>query len=393
MTIYNLTASTRNTAARTICIGQGLNYWEDRQWVRIDGISDLALSMSCFNVNRQNRWYLRRLIEGVLPSLPYAGYGDGDIADPKPWRYNYSQDVMKLAKSHKRQEVETTDELLFGIELEFNHSNYSLKDLSPLLGIGIFKHDSSVDGEFVTLPYTYSDMVSKVTALSESFDKLLSANDTLTPLSGVGMHIHLSRKGLSDGQLEIVRGLFDGELAPYISWLCERYPNRFCNYHAYCGSRYVALNEANDNTVEIRAFLSPSNAAGILRNLKLVNAWLELDGMTCDEWEVKYPEFAYNKQVVSKWWGLERRVQQQTVTPPALQPDHGDFDGDLSTRGWEAFDEPSPSCDSELTREAELYEASLDGSERMMPELTPEELAGLAASWEASQAISANEPW
>jgi len=267
---------------------------------------------------------------------------DTDISSPEAKVWNYSQDVMKLARNSKVVEVQTSADLMFGIELEFNHSSHSLMDLYPLLGMGIFKSDSSVDGEYVTLPYTYSDMVEKITALSDSFDKLLSANNTLTPLSGVGMHVHLSRKGLSDEQLELLRGLFSGEFTPYVSWLCERYPNRYCEYHCYCGDRYVAFNEANNNTVEIRTFLSPTNAAGILRNLKLVNAWLELDGMSVDEWEVKYPEFAYNADVVSEWWGLERRAIQTVTPPPALCLDRGDFDGDG-------------------LYEAELYEAALGG--------------------------------
>lgn len=226
-----------------------------------------------------------------------------DITQPQVKTWSYSKDIMSLASSKKVKEVKSSSGLLFGIELEFNHTSHSLMDLYPLLGMGIFKEDSSVDGEYVTLPYAYEEMVAKITALSDSFDKLLSANDTLTPLSGVGMHVHISRKGLSDRQLEVLRGLFSGEFTPYTSWLCERYPNRYCEYHCYCGDRYVAFNEANDNTVEIRAFLSPTNAAGILRNLKLVNAWLELADMTCDEWEAKYPEFAYDEQVISEWWG------------------------------------------------------------------------------------------
>lgn len=226
-----------------------------------------------------------------------------DIQDPQEKTWSYTTDVVQLAKSHKRQEVEQSTELLFGVELEFNHSSYSLKDLSPLLEMGIFKYDSSVDGEYVTLPYTYTDLVRKVTALSDTFDKLLSANKSLSKNSTVGMHVHLSRKGLSEEQLDILRLLFASkETAEVVSYLCGRFPNEYCKYEEYSKTRYVALNEANTNTVEIRAFLSPSSAEGVLRNLALVQGWLDFANIEGDEWTEKYPQFSPSQEEVNDWW-------------------------------------------------------------------------------------------
>ncbi len=357
-----ISISSQFASASTIVIGQ----YTDMESLHIEISAD---NFEALRANIDINPELDDTIESLYELLNVSKYtwglccGEpsavGDIARLQVKTWNYSKDVMTLASSKKVKEVKTATGLLFGIELEFNHTSHSLMDLYPLLSMGIFKEDSSVDGEYVTLPYTYSDMVEKITALSDSFDKLLSANDTLTPLSGVGMHIHLSRKGLSDGQLELLRGLFSGEFTPYISWLCERYPNRYCNYHAWCGNRYVALNESNKNTVEIRAFLSPVNAAGILRNLKLVNAWLELANMSVDEWEVKYPEFAYDADVISEWWECRQPEKPKSEADfngafSFLFEDNGDCDGDnrvpestpapaparpsLATSGWEVFD-------------------------------------------------------
>jgi hypothetical protein len=237
---------------------------------------------------------LRSQLSGLADILPscVASIQKGDITDPQPRVWNYNKDVMSLACNAKQDEVISSEELLFGVELEFNHSSYTLQELSPLLGMGIFKHDSSVDGEYVTLPYTYKELVQKVMEIGESFDKLLSANKDLTGHSGVGMHVHISRKGLAPEQLKFLRELFGTKYDREVSYLCNRYPNRWCEYQPFNGSRYVAFNEANSATVEIRAFLSPSSAAGVLRNLMLIKSWLD---------KLEFPKVS--KEVLDDWWG------------------------------------------------------------------------------------------
>jgi hypothetical protein len=343
-------------SAPSICLGHGENAF--------DGFSiEIELEEDCATVYAQDYWanqsaadslaYLVEGLRGLWDLLPQGRSGKelpiepkGDIAAPEAKVWNYSKDVMSLARSAKREEVRNSKELLFGVELEFNHSSHTLQDLYPLLGMGIFKHDGSVDGEFVTLPYTYEEMVSKITEVASSFDKLLSANDTLHPRSEVGMHIHLSRKGLTGEQVDFLRSLFDGSVAPYISYLCQRYPNHFCSYHPYCGDRYVAFNEANRNTVEIRAFLSPKDAEGILRNLALVKAWLDEPEM----WVDMNPEYDVPVEDLEAWWD---GLLQPTQTPTAA----GDYEGD-ATAGWEVF------------ADEEGCEASLGGCPKGMFERT-----------------------
>jgi hypothetical protein len=199
----------------------------------------------------------------------------GDIEKPEAKVWNYSRNILTLAKDKKREEVTNSTDTLYGIELEFNHSNHSLMDLYPLLGMGIFKSDSTVDGEYVTLPYTYDQMVTKIKELADSFNKLLSANNTLTETSGVGMHVHVSRRSLPDNVW-----------VSLVEWICEhrklvealagRKGNRWCAYkYGASNDRYVAVNMCNSQTVEFRMFLSPHDADGVLRNLATVKAWVD----------------------------------------------------------------------------------------------------------------------
>lgn len=304
-----LTASTTYAAAPTIMLGMGMNDIGE-EWLHI-GLSEHSEYELGYTV-AGGEWF-SNFIKKITP--PEVGVViEGDIAAPKAKVFSYSTDIMDLAKSHKKLEAEHSDELLFGIELEFNHTGHSLMELSPLLGMGIFKQDSSVDGEFVTLPYVYDELCSKINKLAAAFDKLLSANSSLTPWSEVGMHVHVSRKGLSPAQLSLLRYAFTKEeVAPISSYLCGRYPNRYCKYQRYTGNRYVALNESNANTVEIRAFLSPSSAKGVLENLALLKDLLEGRGRS------------YDKEKVKQWW--EAR-QPLTHVVQEVSNEHGDFDGD-----------------------------------------------------------------
>lgn len=372
--------STSTLTAPSIVIGLGENSFESFT-------VDLEVEEVAAVVYMEDYWggcgpELRGLLEGqyaIWGKIPQGRNArtiissKGDIAQPEAKFWNYSKDVMSLAKSQKREQVNNSEELLFGVELEFNHSSHTLQDLSPLLEMGIFKHDSSVDGEYVTLPYTYSDMVQKITEVASSFDKLLSANDTLTPTSKVGMHVHLSRKGLTDEQLDLLRSLFNGDYAPYISYLCGRYPNSFCEYKEYKHkeSRYVALNERNPHTVEIRAFLSPHSAKGLLDYLALIKEWLD----NPEGWPSKYP---VSLEDLEEWW--------KPMIPPASPPSPPPS---TATSGWEAFDEEAPASAAPIAF-PELLEMSISQLEEYVAEI-PIAADMLEAMGEADMAATLRE--
>ena len=225
----------------------------------------------------------------------------GDILiDVKPEFYPYSTDVMTLAKSKKRIELQK-GKRMFGIELEFSHSNHTLKDLSPLLQMGIFKYDSSVDGEYVTLPYIYEEMVTKISNLSETFDKLLSANGS----SGNGMHIHVSRDALTNEQMLNLQTLLNPsteEGKAYWSLIADREleGNQWCSFTnleewkteggkgLYTRNRYVILNFTNKHTIEFRMFKSPTSTQKVLWNLSIIKGLIEFSKRS--------NSFEYNKK-------------------------------------------------------------------------------------------------
>lgn len=284
--MFNLLPSTATAQAPAVCIGYGTTVINGSIFELLDRGEGI-----------ESRIYLEgEILEGdkLLVLINQSAHFvldwhekadvEGDLRAPRLDAYDYGTDVLRLAKSKKVQEVEESHEILYGIELEFVHSGHSFKELSPLLSMGVFKEDTSVDCEYVTLPYPYSEMVRKISDLKDSFDKLLSANKELDPNSCVGMHVHISRKGLTDLQLHLLRGLFWKGLGKeaQTSYLCGRLPNGYCQYLPYTGDRNVALNEENKDTVEIRAFLSPSSAEGILRNLRLVKSWLDGEEVTVD---------------------------------------------------------------------------------------------------------------
>lgn len=221
----------------------------------------------------------------------------GDIiSSVKPVFYPYQQNVLGLAKSRKMKQMRKAvaqGELMFGIELEFSHSQYPLGVLYSLMTMGIFKWDSSVDGEYVTLPYKYEEMLEKITSLANTFNKLLSANGS----EGNGMHVHVSRDGLTKVQVQNLKTLFLKQGVDYYSYweqVSERglVKNVYCKFpqqiEDYEKSRYWILNTQNEHTLEFRMFKSPTSTGKVLWNLSVVAGLLEFckDSYDMDEWMV-----------------------------------------------------------------------------------------------------------
>lgn len=239
-----------------------------------------------------------------LKCLKAIKYRGDIIPEVKPEFHPYSTDVMTLANSKKRNQFQRAvarGELMFGIELEFSHSQYSLAVLYSLMAMGIFKWDSSVDGEYVTLPYSYQEMVSKLSNLSSTFDKLLSANGS----EGNGMHIHVSRAALTKQQMLNLQWLLNPNTTEdkyYWEAVADREleGNRWCSFTdieewntiggggLYDVERYVVLNFTNVHTVEFRMFKSPTNTEKVLWNLAVVAGLLEFSKVSnnLEEWMV-----------------------------------------------------------------------------------------------------------
>lgn len=179
--------------------------------------------------------------------------------------------------------------------MEFTHSEYTLAELYPLMDMGVFKLDSTVDGEFVTLPYCYADMVSRLNMFSHSVDKLLCNNGS----SSVEMHVHVSRKGLTKDQIRNPVYLLNPTSLDGQEYWCELANRDVVDYH-YChfidptdenawgDERYVLVNVRNEHTIEFRMFKSPYSCKGVLHKLAIVQGLVEFSkhSSSLEEWKL-----------------------------------------------------------------------------------------------------------
>lgn len=197
--------------------------------------------------------------------------------------YDSNEDVLFFAPEAKQKEVFQNEynTCLFGIELEFNMPTCQFKDLFPLLDIGMFKQDDSVDGEFVTFPYTWEDLQTNLSEKANLLDTLLSNNAIQD--KPVGMHVHVTRAAYPD-QLWLNLARYILENATAIQQLAGRGANEYCQYmfgglcpkhSTYSVERNVALNLSNMDTVEFRMFRSPCDTKGVLSNLTILKSWLD----------------------------------------------------------------------------------------------------------------------
>lgn len=218
-----------------------------------------------------------------------------------PKLYPYSTNVLSLASNKKQKEVQEYG-IKFGMELEFKFPDASLKDMFVLTNMGAFKSDSSVKdgGEFVTLPYSYSQLVNKIKGYQSTFDLLLSKNGS----DGNGMHVHVTRAALSHKQMLNLQHLLNPsneEDKQYWSQVADREleENEWCAFvdlddwntgdeGLYNQSRYVVLNFMNEHTIEFRMFKAPTTNAKVLWNLALVNGLIEFSKTSSclKEWRV-----------------------------------------------------------------------------------------------------------
>ena len=209
-----------------------------------------------------------------------------DTVGVKSKFYPYSTDIISLATSKKQEEVMMGNKLMMGIELEFSHSSYSLKELFGLTQMGVFKYDSSVDGEYVTLPYAPEELLNKLNANRLAFNKLLSSNGS----SKNGMHIHISKDVLTHEHVLNMQNILnpqDEEGMEYLEVMADRNirHNQYCGFipsseynplELYTTSRYTVLNLKNIHTVEVRIFKSPSTVEGVIANIKFVMALIKV---------------------------------------------------------------------------------------------------------------------
>lgn len=174
-----------------------------------------------------------------------------------------------------------TDSIYMGVELEILYSTKldveSLYSYNNEGKLALLKEDSSIEGlgfEIVTAAMSLDVQLDYWEGLIEQFGK------ELTPHSSCGMHVHISRKPLS--QLQIGKILvFLNEPANdwYIDQIAGRTANDYCERSpkkledVNCPtSRYEALNLTNDSTIEFRLFSSTNKYEEIASRIEFCYA-------------------------------------------------------------------------------------------------------------------------
>ena len=195
-------------------------------------------------------------------------------------------------------------QLHMGFELEFDQrwSNNQGFDLDPADGAALCcelnrdkpivycKSDGSLDRgvEMVSMPMTYRDLVANKGAFSALFDNLKQEGWRSEAGGNCGFHIHCDKAFLGDdpnytvAKLALLFGRWDAELTS----ISRRQNFEYCNKNVQageafssvimkvveCDDRYVAVNNQNATTVEIRLWRGTLNIDTFYATLDLTRA-------------------------------------------------------------------------------------------------------------------------
>ncbi|WOL31510.1 hypothetical protein [Microcoleus phage My-WqHQDG] len=184
--------------------------------------------------------------------------------------YPYSTDVPK------RLRYVIPQELCLGIETEYCWaSDESLSTaIASCEGRAIFKEDGSCGVELVSVPLVPSDMMGFIEGLEIAHLKVNTS---------CGVHIHLSRKYLTQSQIGgLVVFMNHPTNLPYIEQVAGRLCNKYCKQvpgkvDTVSADRYEMVNLTNSTTVEVRIFAgtnSTETLKGYVRWLLDLLKWL-----------------------------------------------------------------------------------------------------------------------
>jgi hypothetical protein len=198
--------------------------------------------------------------------------------------HNYSTRVESMLKFKATKVRPNT--VYLGCELEYETNNRNRAQLSVgklMHGHALMKSDGSIRNgfEIVTCPAT----------LDIHLDIFKKFYDNIPPdlkvEKNVGMHVHVSRKPLSQltlGKMTEFLNRLDNK--QFIAHIAGRIDNNYARMdggrtvtfpwkHRNGGDRYNALNLNNSNTVEIRLFATPMNYKEFASRLQFVQALVD----------------------------------------------------------------------------------------------------------------------
>ena len=149
------------------------------------------------------------------------------------------------------------------------HINEINKDVGRF---AIIKDDGSLDYgiEIASVPAT----LTKHSTIWDNFFNELKTYK-LKSESTCGMHVHVSREGLSDDQIDRIVAFFASsrEVRKFMEKIAGRTQNEYCNYiPEWGGDKYSAVNVSPSATIEFRIFKAPKTKEEFISRLQLVRA-------------------------------------------------------------------------------------------------------------------------
>lgn len=198
--------------------------------------------------------------------------------------HNYSTRVEQMLKFKATRVRPNTVYLGCELEYETNNRNRAQIGVGKLMhGHALMKSDGSIRNgfEIVTCPATLDIHL-------EIFKKFYdSIPPDLKIEKNVGMHVHVSRKPLSQltiGKLTEFLNRFDNK--EFIHHIAGRIDNNYARMNSdrtitfprknrQGGDRYNALNLNNQNTIEVRLFATPMNYKEFATRLQFVQALVD----------------------------------------------------------------------------------------------------------------------
>jgi hypothetical protein len=198
--------------------------------------------------------------------------------------HNYSTRVEQMIKFKATRVRPNTVYLGCELEYETNNRNRAQLGVGKLMhGHALMKSDGSIRNgfEIVTCPAT----------LDIHLDIFKKFYDNIPPdlkiANNVGMHVHISRKPLSQLTIgKLIEFLNRLDNKAFIHHIAGRIDNQyarmendrtitFLRKHRNGGNRYNALNLNNEKTIEVRLFATPMNYKEFASRLQFVQALVD----------------------------------------------------------------------------------------------------------------------
>ena len=228
--------------------------------------------------------------------------------------HSYSTRVEKMLKFKAKNVRPNT--IYFGCELEYETINrdQAQVDVGKLMhGHALMKSDGSIRNgfEIVTCPATLDIHLDIFKKFYENIPKDLKIE------KNVGMHVHISRKPLSQltiGKLTAflnnldnkdfihnIAGRIDNQYARMDKQRTVTFPWKYKNG----GDRYNAVNLNNPNTIEIRLFATPMDYKTFAMRLQFCQALVDYCSPAATDLDLKKH---INHQSFSAWINQRRRM-------------------------------------------------------------------------------------